>query len=174
MDFHDLLVNRRSIRKFEEKELSPDMVHTILEAALMAPSSKMSRPWHFVVVDDKDSLLKLSESRSAGASPVAKCTLAVVVGADSRLSDAWIEDCSIAATYIQLQAQALGLGSCWIQVRDRFDAQGQPTDERVREILGIPEEISIECIIVMGYPAEEKKPQNLEKLLWERVRIQKW
>lgn len=174
MNFHDLIVNRRSIRKFKEQEISADEVKTIIEAGLLAPSSKMSRPWHFILVDDPETLQKISESRQMGAHAVAKCKLAVVVCADSRLTGAWIEDASIAATYIQLQAQALGLGSCWIQARDRFDANGEPTEEIIGSLLGIPEEISVECVVILGYPDEEKKPQNLEKLLWERVHVGKW
>lgn len=174
MTFHDLIVNRRSIRQFDTKELSADDVKEIVEAGLLAPSSKMSRPWHFVLVDDPEVLERLSTTRSVGAHALAKCKLAVVVCADSRLTGAWIEDASIAATFIQLQAHDKGLGSCWIQVRDRFDAAGVPTDERIAEILGIPEEVSVECVVALGYPAEEKKPQNTDKLLWERVHVGKW
>lgn len=174
MSFHDLIVSRRSIRQFTDAELSADDVKEIVEAGLLAPSSKMSRPWHFVLVDDRNVLEQLSTTRAVGAMALAKCKLAIVVCADSRLTGAWIEDASIAATYIQLQAQAKGLGSCWVQVRDRFDAAGVSTDERVAEILGIPEEVSVECIVAIGYPAEEKKPQNIDKLLWERVHVGEW
>lgn len=174
MDFHEMIVKRRSIRRFKDNELNSDDVKLLLEAALIAPSSKMSRPWHFILVDDADMLQRLSETRAMGAGPIAKSCLAIVVCADSRLTGAWIEDATIAATYIQLQAQALGLGSCWIQVRDRFDKNGQSTDELIQELLHIPEEISVECVVVLGYPDEEKKPQNLDALLWERVHIGTW
>ena len=71
-------------------------------------------------------------------------------------------------------AQDLGLGSVWIQVRDRFDAEGVPADENIQGILGIPDTISVECVVAIGYPDEAKNPQNLEKLLWERVHIGGW
>lgn len=169
-----MIIERRSIRRFKDTELSAEDVKSIVEAALLAPSSKMSRPWHFILVDDKETLSKMSECRPMGATPIAKCKLAFVVCADSTLTGAWIEDCSIAASYLQLQAQALGLGSCWIQIRDRFAADGSGADEIIGQILGIPEEISVECVVVMGYPDEEKKPQNTDKLLWERVHIGRW
>lgn len=173
-NLHDLITGRRSIRRFTSQTLDPEQVKLIMEAALMAPSSKSSRPWHFVLVDDPDTLERLSQCRQAGAGPVAKCKLAVVVCADSSLTGPWIEDTSIAATYIQLQAQDLGLGSVWIQVRDRFDAEGIPADESIQGILGIPDTISIECIVAIGHPDETKNPQNLDKLLWERVHIGQW
>lgn len=173
-NLHDLLINRRSIRRFTDTQIPAEDVKLIMEAALMAPSSKSSRPWHFVLVDDRETLERLSQCRQAGAGPVAKATLAVVVCADSSLTGPWIEDSTIAATYIQLQAQDLELGSVWIQVRDRFDAEGIPADENIQGILGIPETISIECIVVLGYPDEKKNPQNTDKLLWERVHIGRW
>ncbi len=173
-NMHDLLTNRRSIRRFTSDPIPAEDVRLIMEAALMAPSSKSSRPWQFVLVDDPDTLERLSQCRQGGAGPVAKCSLAVVVCADSSLTGPWIEDATIAATYIQLQAQDLGLGTVWIQVRDRFDAAGVPADENIQGILGIPETISIECIVAIGHPDEKKNPQNLDKLLWERVHIGQW
>ena len=168
------MTNRRSIRRVTQASIPAEDVKLIMEAALMAPTSKSSRPWHFVLVDDRNTLERLSQCRQAGSGPIAKCRLAVVVCADSSLTGPWIEDATIAATYIQLQAQDLGLGSVWIQVRDRFDAEGVPADENIQGILGIPDTISVECVVAIGYPDETKNPQNLEKLLWERVHIGGW
>ena len=95
----------------------------------MAPTSKSSRPWQFVIVEDAARLEALSKCKETGAMPIAKAPLAIVVAVDVEASDPWIEDAAIAATFIQLQAQDLGLGSVWIQVRDRFDAEGVPADE---------------------------------------------
>ena len=64
--------------------------------------------------------------------------LAIVVMADPLASDVWIEDAAIASIMIQLQAEDLGLGSCWVQVRERFTATGMPSDEFVHGILDIP------------------------------------
>ncbi|MBD5244817.1 MAG: NAD(P)H nitroreductase [Barnesiella sp.] len=173
-DFHDLLVNRRSIRRYTEQSLAPDQVRLILEAALLAPTSKNSRSWQFVAVDDKEMLSRLSECKDSGAGPIKGCALAVVVLADPSKTDPWIEDASIAASYMQLQAAALGLGSCWIQVRDRFRADGVPASEFVAELLGIPEQLPVECIITFGYKAEERKPADTAKLFWEKVHIGSW
>lgn len=146
----------------------------ILEAGLLAPTSKSSRAWQFVVVEDADMLLRLSQCKAMGAGPIAKCPLAVVVAVDSTATEPWIEDASVAASFMQLQAAALGLGSCWIQVRDRFAADGTPSDEYVREALGIPETCPVVCILTFGHKDEQRKPQDVEKLKWENVHIGKF
>ena len=117
---HDLLIHRRSIRKYTQEALSPEAVKTILEAGLLAPSSKRCTPWEFIAVEDNETLARLSECKTSGAKPIAGAALAIVVTADMTLTDTWIEDASIAAILMQLQAADLGLGSCWIQVRGRL------------------------------------------------------
>lgn len=172
--FHDLITNRRSIRSYTDKEISADDVKTIMEAALMAPTSKSSRPWQFVIVEDSARLEALSKCKEAGAMPIAKAPLAIVVAVDVEASDPWIEDAAIAATYIQLQAQDLGLGSCWIQIRGRYTDRDLESETYVQNVLDMPDTILPVAIITIGHPAEEKKPQNLEKLLWEKVHINEW
>ena len=109
---HDLLIHRRSIRKYTQEALSPEAVKTILEAGLLSPSSKRCTPWEFIAVEDKETLARLSECKTSGAKPIAGAALAIVVTADMTLTDTWIEDASIAAILMQLQAADLGLGSC--------------------------------------------------------------
>ena len=103
----------------------------------MAPSSKRSNCWQFIVVDDKDTLEKLSFCKESGAAFVKDAALAIVVTADPLASDVWIEDASIASIMIQLQAEDLGLGSCWVQVRERFTANGTPANEYIHELLDL-------------------------------------
>lgn len=171
---HDLLVRRHSIRRYTTEEISAEDVKTILEAALLAPSSKSARPWQFVLVDNKDTLKKLSECKAAGARPIANCALGVVVCADPAKSDMYLEDMSIAAAYMQLQATALGLGACWIQVRNRFAADGEDAESIVKETLGIPDNMVVELILTLGHPDEERRPVDTSKLLWEKVHIGNW
>ncbi|ANU64818.1 MULTISPECIES: nitroreductase family protein [Muribaculaceae] len=172
--FHDLITNRRSIRRYTDEEISAEDVKTIMEAALMAPTSKSSRPWQFVIVEDAARLEALSKCKEAGAMPIAKAPLAIVVAVDVEASDPWIEDAAIAATFIQLQAQDLGLGSCWIQIRGRYTDRDLESETYVQNVLDMPDTILPVAIITIGHPAEEKKPQNLEKLLWEKVHINEW
>ncbi len=173
-EFHDLLVNRRSIRRFTPEPLSAEDVKQLLEAALLAPSSKNQRSVRLVAVDQPDTLKRLADCKPVAANAIAGAAMAVVVGADMTLSDPWIEDSSIAATLIQLQAEALGLGSVWIQVRDRYGFDGMPAEEYVQEALGMPDTLPVVCILAIGHPAEERKPAAVDKLKWEQVHIGQW
>ena len=173
-EFHDMLFTRHSIRKYTDEPIDGEHVKLLLEAALLAPSGKSVRPWEFVVVEDKEVLAKMTECRAFGSGPVAKCKLAIVVCGDPGKTDVWVEDCTIAATYIQLQAEALGLGSCWIQMRGRFDKDNNDSADLIRELLDIPGEQQVECIIVLGHKDEVRRPVDPDKLLWEKVHIGKF
>lgn len=172
--FSDLIKNRRSMRKFTEQELTQDEVVTLLKAALMSPSSKRSNCWQFVVVDDKETLKKLSFCKEMGASFLANAAMAVVVLADPLASDVWIEDAAIASLMIQLQAEDLGLGSCWIQVRERFTADGTPSGEFVHDVLDIPLQLQVLSIVAIGHKGMERKPFNEGHLQWEKIHLNKY
>ena len=150
-NFSELIKNRRSMRKFTDEELTQDEVVTLMKAALMSPSSKRSNSWQFVVI-----------------------ALAIVVMADPLASDVWIEDAAIASIMIQLQAEDLGLGSCWVQVRERFTATGMPSDEFVHGILDIPLQLQVLSVIAVGHKGMERKPFNEEHLQWEKIHINKF
>lgn len=165
----DLLKSRRSIRKFQNKEVEKDKIDTILKSALLSPSSRSRRPWEFVVVTDKETLQKLSKIREHSSAFLAGAPLGIVVVANSKMCDVWIEDASIASIITQLSAQSLGLGSCWIQVRDRFGLNNVKAGDTVKEILGIPDEYDVECIIAVGYPDEEKKPYSEDELPYNKL-----
>ena len=171
MDFQDIVQKRRSIRKFTEEPLTAEQVQLILRAALMSPTSKSTRAWHFYVVDDKEMLERLSQCKSAGADFVKDAPFAVVVCMDTEQTDVWVEDASIAAVTMQYQATDLGLGSCWAQVRLRGQQDGTPADNILRDLLGYSSEQSCVCILAFGHPAMERKPQDEDKLKWENVHV---
>ena len=173
-DFHELLRLRRSTRKFTEQDIASDDVKTIMDAALMAPSAKRSLSWEFVLVEDAEKLERLSVCKDNGAKLIAGAKLAVVVLGDPMKSDVWIEDASIAATLIQLQAEELGLGSCWVQVRGRYGENGESAEDFVRELLNIPLPMQVLAIIALGHKAETKTPFDPEKAAWEKVHIGQW
>ena len=170
-NFSELIRLRRSTRKFTEEELTQEQVELLLRAALMSPSSKRSNGWQFVVVDDKDMLGKLSQCKEAGAGLIAGAPLAIVVMADPMVSDVWIEDASVASLMIQLQAEDLGLGSCWVQVRKRFDADGVSADENVKRLLAIPENYAVLSVVAVGHKERESKPFDEDKLQWEKIHV---
>jgi nitroreductase len=170
-NFFDLVKNRRSIRQFTGEALTPSEVETLMKAALMAPASKGNNPWQFVLVDDKSKLRQLSEVTSKGSRFIADCSLAIVVLVDPSKSDVWIEDTAVVSTYIQLQAEDLGLGSCWVQIRLRYDFEGWYADKPVRDMLNIPSQFSVLSIIAIGHKAEEKEGHDENSLQWDKVHI---
>ena len=173
-DFKTLAQLRRSHRKFTDQEIDADDVRLILRAALMAPTSKGQRAWQFVVVDDKTDLEKLADAKDMGGQFIKGAPLAVVVLGDPLQNDCWVEDGSIAAISMQYQAEDLGLGSCWVQMRGRGLSDGTTADTVIRGILDIPENLSVLCIIAIGHKADERKPQNEDKLKWENVHVGKF
>ncbi len=173
MDFKDLVQKRRSIRKFTDEEISSEQLQLILRAALMSPTSKGTRAWHFIVVDDKDMLEKMSNVREMGSQFVAGAAVAIVVLGDRDVTDAWVEDAALAAVTMQYQAAELGLGSCWCHIRNRFSAVQEPADNLLRFLLKYPENLTAECIIGIGHPAIERKLQDEDGLKWENVSIYK-
>jgi nitroreductase len=164
-----MLRNRRSIRKFSNRDLEKEKVDIILKSALLSPSSRSIRPWEFITVTDMDMLQKLSLCREHGSVFLSGAKLAIVVVANPDKSDVWIEDASIASIIIQLAAQSLGLGSCWIQVRQRFHNKEKSAEEYVRELLQIPEKYCVESIIAIGYPDEKKEPHDESKLPYGKI-----
>ena len=173
-DFKTLVQVRRSHRKFTDQEIDAEDVKLILRAALMAPTSKGQRAWQFVVVDNKTDLEKLSDAKDMGGQLIKGASLAIVVLGDPLQNDCWVEDGSIAAISMQYQAEALGLGSCWIQMRGRGLTDGTSADTVIQGVLGIPENLSCLCILALGHKADERKPQNEDKLKWENVHLDKY
>jgi nitroreductase len=170
----ELLRKRRSIRNFLPKKVAPEQTDIIIEAALRAPSSRGINPWEFILVDDPEILGKLTTSKQHGSEFLKNAPLAIVVCADSTKSDVWIEDCSIAAIIIQLTAWSLGLGSCWAQMRNRNHNYEITAETYVQELLGLPEQIKVECILGIGYPAEQKEPVSADTLQHDKIRNNRW
>jgi len=173
-NFSDLIKRRRSIRKFTKELLSPGQVEAILKAGLMAPSSKSSTPWQFLVIEDKDKLERLSRCKKSSSRMIADCAMAVVVMADPFASDVWIEDAAIASIMIQLQAEDMGLGSCWVQIRERVTAGDMPSDDYIRELFDIPLQLQILSVIAIGNKEEDRPPFDEQKLQWEKIHIDKF
>jgi nitroreductase len=166
----DLLRKRRSIRKYLNKAVDKASLDILIEALLRSPSSLNNRPWEFVIVDKPELLSKLSKVKKYGSDFLAKSPLGIAVCADSSKSDVWVEDCSIASIFVQLAAESLGLGSCWIQIRERNYSDNKTSEEYIQEILGIPGHIKVASIISIGWPDETKKPVPKNSLDYQKIR----
>jgi nitroreductase len=170
----DHLRKRHSIRKYTHDPVDTSKLDTLKEAALSAPSSHNRKPWHFIFIQDKERLEDLSQCKKQGASFLKHAALAVVVCADSQLSDVWVEDCAIAATYIQLTAHDLGLGCCWIQIRNRLYAPGISAEQYIRDLLNLPSSLRVDCIQSIGVSAVSPEPDEHEPLPFEKIHMERY
>ncbi len=170
----ELLRLRRSIRKFTEQPVEAEKMDILKEAALRSPSSKNINPWEFIFVDDKEVIQKLKQCKPHGVTPLDSAPLAIVVCADKNKNDVWIEDCSIASILLQLTAQSLGLGSCWIQVRERQHSETQSAEEFIQQLLDIPKNFRVLNIVAAGYPQANRKGKPASELQYEKIKINRF
>lgn len=160
MDFSEVIRKRHSVRSFTTQPVDREVLDTILDMASTAPSSRNSKSSAFMVVDEPDTLAALSEMRDSGSALLKGAPLAIVVMGDSTKADMWRENCAISATFLQLAATAMDLGSCWVHVHDRprvsKPAACGSAEEYVRELLGVKDCMRILCVVAMGYEAVEE------------------
>ncbi len=166
MDLMDAIKTRRSVRKFKETPVPEGLLKDVLNAARLAPSADNAQPWRAIVVMDEQLKLKLVAA-SYGQKFIAQAPVVVVVcGIPDEAfptiggyMNAHVIDVAIAVDHITLAAHALGLGTCWI---------GWFKEDKVRELLNIPEDVRVVALIPIGYPDEspERTPRkNLEDLV---------
>jgi nitroreductase len=169
-----LIQKRRSIRRFLAKPIEDEKIEMLIEAALRAPSSRGLNPWEFIVVTERDLLEKLSSAKTHGSEFLKNAPLGIVVCADEDRCDVWVEDCSIASTFIFLASESMGLRSCWIQIRERMHSDSRTSEAYVAEVLDIPSRLKVESIIAVGYPDEKKPPHKKEELQYEKVYLNQY
>jgi len=152
MSLLDLILSRRSIRRYENKDIPEEVLKQILEAGRQAPSAANRQPIRFVVVNDHGILKNLCDNlinRFVKYAPVA-----IVGCADTKslLTGKWaVVDATIAMQNMVIAAWALGIGSCWIGACD---------EEKVKELLKIPDKWKVVALVTLGYPAEQPKPRK--------------
>ena len=111
-----------------------------------------------MVIEDRDTIAAISEMRDRGSAFVKDAPAVIVVLGDETKTDLWVDNCSISATFIQLAAVALDLGSCWVHVNGRprisTDPAAGTAEDYLRNLLGVKDGLRIHCVIALGYPAE--------------------
>jgi nitroreductase len=165
----DLLYQRRSIRQYKNIPVEEEKVRQLVKAAVLAPSAQNNRSQRFIVVNDQDLLEKLARAKEHGSAFLKNAPLAIVVTGDSKAVDVWTEDAALAAIILQLTAKSLGLDSCWVQIRERRHDENTLAEQYVQELLQIPKEVRVVCIVAIGYAQEEKPPRTDQDLSLERV-----
>ncbi len=176
--FLQLALERRSIRKYTSQPVEQEKIDKMLQATLASPSSKHQNPWELVVVTDRHLLSQMASAKTYGSQMLKEAPLGIVVLADKTATDTWQCDASIVAFSLLLSATDLGLGACWVHIYDRSltlpDGTEQSAETAIRQMLDIPEQKAVLCIVSVGYPNEEKKPINPEKLQYEKVHYGKY
>ena len=167
------LQKRRSIRKYTGEDVPEEKLRRIFGAGLLSPTSKNLHPWEFLVIQDKRTLEKLADCRDKGADMLKGAAAAILVMADTEVNDVWVEDCSIAMSNMHLTAADQGVGSCWIQIRNRRSRKDGMTSEAfLKELFALEEKYAIEAILSLGIPAQERPPLQLDERLWEKVHFE--
>lgn len=164
IDFQTLCRQRRSIRKYTDQKVEKEKLDYIVRCALMSPSGKRINPWEFYVVTDREVLRQMVGCRTYGSGMFETAQAAIVVALDASLTDTWQSDGAIAAQNIWLAAADLGIGACWCQVYKREGAE-----DLVKNLAGIPENLTVLCVMSLGYKDEERKMYDLDKLPYQKV-----
>lgn len=165
MELKEVLLKRRSVRKFTEEPVSDEMIEEVLHAAMSGPSACNKKPWEFYVVTNA---VKLEELKGASKFTKFSAKLAIIVCGNLtralplQMSEYWIQDCSAATENILLRVTDLGLGAVWCGMHPQKGAK-----KRVQQMLGIPATQVPLNIIFIGHPAEE--PEARDQYEEERV-----
>lgn len=150
------------------------MVEILKEAILRSPSSRGINPWEFVFVDQPEILRELARVKPQGSAFLREAALGIVVCGDETKSDVWVEDCSIASIIVQLAAHSVGLGTCWVQVRNRAHLNDVTAEAYVQGLLGIPPHLRVESVISIGFPGEVKQAIPKEELGYGKIRYNRY
>ena len=184
MDFHETIRRRRSVRKYSDQSVPAEVITRCLEAARLAPSWRNGQPWRFIVVRDRETIQRLVRANWLGGVVnlwLKDVPVVIVACAEARASGDkgdqlyYLVDVAIALEHVVLAATAEGLGTCWI---------GGFSEDKVRDVLGIPDHIRVVAMTPLGYPADGRglydrlafvgKRHWHRKPLSEIVRYEKW
>jgi nitroreductase len=156
------IFSRRSVRKYADQPVAEVDIQTLLEAAMAAPSASNSKPWHFIVVQERGTLDELADAHPYGKM-LFHAPLCISVCGDASISASyWVQDCSAATENLLVAATALGLGAVWLGV--------YPNEDRVafvRRILGIPQGCFPLNLVSIGHPDERREPRTQ----YDRTRV---
>ena len=170
MELYEGLLSRRSIRKYTGGKIDEDTITAIIKAGMYAPSANNTRPWHFVIIDDRITLNKIMKVHPY-SSMLDKASHAIVVCGDETMQNGpgyYPLDCSAATQNLLLAAHSLGYGAVWLGVEPKTDRK-----KAVSEILGLPSHIHPVSIVSVGIPVKHagKIPARFEQ---KKIRKNHW
>ncbi|MEI8128628.1 MAG: nitroreductase family protein [bacterium] len=169
----NIIFKRTSVRKYTNEKVSPEEIEMLMKAGMAAPSAKNSQPWEFVVIQDRKTLLKITEFHPYSFM-LKEAPLAIVVCADTNKEfpdlkglDYWVQDCSAATENIMLQAIEMGLGSVWLGIFPKENLY-----KPLAKLLDVPSNIIPVSMIAVGHPDGEVHPKN--KFDPKKIHFEKW
>ncbi len=165
----DAILNRKSIRKYKDIKISDEIVEDLLKAGMAAPSAGNQQPWEFIVLRDKEIMKKITEVHPNSKMLLNADVAIVVCGDESKqvYNGFWVQDCSAATENILLAAEDKGLGAVWLGVFPLEDIVGA-----IKELLNLPASVIPLSIIPVGYPDEQRKPQD--RFNKTRIHYDRW
>jgi len=171
MEFINTVKGRRSIRKYQDRDIPDSVVEDLLDLALYAPSSMNGQPWHFIVIREdqtKKELVQIknrycpSEKVMYQADFIRNAAVIIVVCVDRQRSyDRGVENAVLATANIMLGAYSMGLGSVYMSA---YRANDPKISEEIRKTLNIPPDMDPITIIPLGYPDEIPEPKTIKPL----------
>ncbi len=174
-DLLEMILRRRSVRKYTGEPVPEEALEKVLKAGLASETSRNTYCWEFILVRDKEMLAKMAHFRLHSALMLEGADAAVVVLGNEEKTDVWTEDCSIAMAHMHLMADQLGLGSCWIQGRLRECEDGSmSSEEYLRGLLGFPRHMRLEAVLSLGMPVEHPAAHTEEGLKKEKIHRGRW
>ena len=166
----DIIFNRRSVRKYTEQKIEPEKVDRMLRAAMQAPSATNQQPWEFLVIDDKETIVKLAEfSPYAKMLPGAPLAMVILEKQGMRAPLFTEQDLGACVQNLMLQAVEDGLGSVWMGV-------GRETEREtfLTEMFNLPETVKPFAVLAIGYPADENANKFVDRYDETRVHYNKY
>ena len=166
----DIIFNRRSVRKYTEQKIEPEKVDRMLRAAMQAPSATNQQPWEFLVIDDKDTIVKLAEfSPYAKMLPGAPLAMVILEKQGMRAPLFTEQDLGAAVQNLMLQAVEDGLGSVWMGV-----GRGTERETSLTEMFNLPETVKPFAVLAIGYPADQNANKFVDRYDETRVHYNKY
>lgn len=169
----DSIKKRRSIRKYQDRPVEDEKIKEILRAAMYSPSANHIQPWEFIIIKEPEVKQRLSEATSWSYFAAEAPVVIVICTVEGR-SKEWIEDCSIVAEHIWLEATNQDLGTCWIQIHNSPREGSREHEEYVKSVLNCPDNVRILCLLPIGYPAEDKSEHKEGEFDEDKIHEEEW
>lgn len=166
----DIISNRRSIRKYEDRPVEKEKIEKLLRAAMQAPSAGNQQPWEFIVFENKDTLKKLSEM-SPYSKMVEGASVAFVALANSddlKIFSAWQQDMGAAVENLLLEVVQLELGAVWLGV-----STAESSMNYIKDLFNLPENIKPFALIPVGYP-DGQENKFVDRFNGKKVHYETW